>query len=69
MGALFSGCSKLAELDLSGIDSSKVTVMDGIFEGCEALDRLTLGEKFAFRGNGKRASQGVLAGGIHAEDL
>lgn len=50
MGALFSGCSKLAELDLSGIDSSKVTVMDGIFEGCEALDRLTLGEKFAFGG-------------------
>ena len=52
ISAMFSGCSSLRSLDLSGFDTSNVTEMHfsaggyGVFEGCESLVTLTLGELF-----------------------
>ena len=39
---MFSGCSSLASLDVSGWDTSKVTNMAGMFEGCSSLASLDL---------------------------
>ena len=43
---MFSGCSSLTELDLSGFDTSSVTGMYSMFSGCEALKSLTFGDDF-----------------------
>ena len=40
MGYIFYGCSKLTSLDLSGFDTSKVTIMEYTFYGCKSLTSL-----------------------------
>lgn len=42
MHKLFSGCSKLASIDLSHFNTVKVTNMSALFEGCSALESLDL---------------------------
>lgn len=42
MSSLFSGCSGLVSLDLSGLDTSHVTNMSLMFEGCQSLEQLNL---------------------------
>ena len=44
MGFMFCGCSSLSSLDLSGLDTSKVTDMGFMFSDCSALTSLTVGE-------------------------
>ena len=39
---MFSGCSLLTSLDLSGLDTSKATDMSGMFNGCSRLSTLDL---------------------------
>ena len=39
---MFSGCSGLTEIDLSGIDTSKVTNMAYMFSGCSGLTEIDL---------------------------
>ena len=40
MGSMFSGCSGLTSLDVSGFDTSKVTSMGSMFDGCSSLTSL-----------------------------
>lgn len=40
MSYMFSGCSALASLDLSGLDTRNVTSMRGMFENCASLSKL-----------------------------
>ena len=42
MGSMFSGCSRLTSLDLSPLDTSKVTNMGSMFRGCSGLASLDL---------------------------
>ena len=42
MNSMFSGCSGLTSLDLSGWDTSKVTSMSSMFNGCNSLTSLDL---------------------------
>ena len=42
MSEMFSGCSALTSLDVSGLDTSKVTDMSEMFSGCSALTSLSL---------------------------
>ena len=42
MSSMFSGCSALTSLDLSGLDTSCVTDMSHMFDGCSALTSLGL---------------------------
>ena len=42
MSGIFSGCSSLTSLDLSGFDTSSVTNMGGAFSGCSSLTSLDL---------------------------
>ena len=51
MSYMFSGCSSLTSLDLSSFDTKAVTNMRWMFKRCTALDILTLGTKFAFKGD------------------
>ena len=53
MGSMFKDCSSLTSLDLSSFDTSAVTSMDSMFKQCIALEKLTLGTKFAFKGDTK----------------
>lgn len=39
---LFSGLASMQSIDLSGLDTSKVTTMIGLFSGCESLSTLDL---------------------------
>lgn len=39
---MFSGCSRLTELDLSNFDTSKVSSMLGMFSGCQSLKKVNL---------------------------
>ena len=39
---MFSGCSALTSLDLSPLDTSKVTYMSEMFKGCDKLTSLDL---------------------------
>lgn len=50
MRSLFSGCTSLATLDISGFDTSNVVTMKDMFSGCTALKSLTLGSSFSFVG-------------------
>ena len=43
MYSMFSGCSSLSSLDLSGWDTPKVTSMYAMFSGCSKLAKVTLG--------------------------
>ena len=54
MKDMFNGCSSLTSLDISSFDTSAIKYakyMDGMFKQCIALDTLTLGTKFAFKGD------------------
>ena len=42
MDFMFSGCSSLASLDLSRLDTSKVTRMGCMFSGCSSLPSLDI---------------------------
>ena len=42
MSGIFSGCSSLTSLNLSGFDTSSVTNMGGAFSGCSSLTSLDL---------------------------
>ena len=42
MSGMFSGCSSLASLDLSSLDTSSVTSMSSMFYGCSSLASLDL---------------------------
>ena len=53
MWSMFDGCSSLTSLDVSSFDTSAVTKMDAMFNQCIALETLTLGTKFAFKGDTK----------------
>ena len=53
MSWMFYGCSSLTSLDISSFDTSAVTDMDRMFKQCIALETLTLGTKFAFKGDTK----------------
>ena len=39
---LFSGCSSMTSIDISGLDTSLVTNMGGMFEGCSSLTSIDL---------------------------
>ena len=41
---MFDGCSQLASLDVSSIDTSKVTSMEYMFNGCSLIKTLDLEE-------------------------
>jgi surface protein len=42
MSEMFSGCSRLTDLDLSRFDTGKVKVQKGMFRGCSSLTHLAL---------------------------
>ena len=44
MSSMFSGCSSLTSLDLSGFDTGKVTDMSSMFSGCSSLVTITVGD-------------------------
>lgn len=43
-------CPSLTSLDLSSFDTSNATYMYGMFDGCNRLQTVTLGDKFSFNG-------------------
>lgn len=48
----FRECASLEELDFSSWDTSSATNMYEMLTGCSGLKKITLGEKFSFKGNG-----------------
>ena len=50
---MFNSCSSLTSLDISSFDTKAVTSMGYMFYNCSALEKLTLGAKFAFKGDTK----------------
>ena len=50
---MFNRCSSLTRLDVSSFDTSAVTDMSHMFYNCSAIETLTLGTKFAFKGDTK----------------
>ena len=46
MQGVFSGCSSLTNIDVSGWDTSNVITMSAIFYCCTNLQKLTFGENF-----------------------
>ncbi|MDR3190987.1 MAG: BspA family leucine-rich repeat surface protein [Lactobacillaceae bacterium] len=42
MRGMFSGCTSLTQLDLSGFETSKVITMNGMFNNCTSLTQLNL---------------------------
>ena len=59
MGYMFSGCTSLTTLNLSFLDTQKVTGMSRMFDDCDKLTSLSLGEKFAFVGSNYYLSEGT----------
>ena len=53
MFAMFNGCSSLTSLDLSSFNTKAVTNMGYMFGNRSAIETLTLGTKFAFKGDTK----------------
>ena len=47
---MFNLCSKLTSLDISNIDTSKVTNMDWAFSNLDVLKTMHIGKNFAFVG-------------------
>lgn len=56
MWDMFSGCSGLTSLDLTPLDTSKVTNMNSMFSVCSDLTSLTTGTSFKFVGTDYRLS-------------
>lgn len=52
MSYMFNQCSALIELDLSKWDTTSTTNMTSMFRKCNNLEKVTLGDKFSFKGNG-----------------
>ena len=48
---MFNGCSSLTNLDVSSFDTSAVTDMGHMFYNYSAIETLTIGTKFAFKGD------------------
>ena len=48
---MFNGCSSLTRLDVSSFDTSAVTDMGHMFYNYSAIETLTIGTKFAFKGD------------------
>lgn len=48
---MFSNCSSLTSLDLSGFDTSNVKYMNNMFNSCSKLSNLTLGNDWASNSN------------------
>ncbi|MGI6220643.1 MAG: BspA family leucine-rich repeat surface protein, partial [Coriobacteriales bacterium] len=59
MNGWFAGCSNLREVDLTGLDSSRVEDMSYLFSGCEALSSLDLSY---FNTSGAKTMQGMFMG-------
>ena len=53
MDYMFDDCRSLKSLDVSSFDTSAVMSMDDMFYDCSAIETLTLGTKFAFKGDTK----------------
>ena len=51
MAYMFYSCNSLTSLDVSSFDTSAVTDMGHMFYNCSAIETLTLGTKFAFKGD------------------
>ena len=51
MDYMFDDCRSLKSLDVSSFDTSAVMSMDDMFYDCSAIETLTLGTKFAFKGD------------------
>ena len=47
LSSMFSGCSSLTSLDLSGFDTTNGASMDGMVSNCNSLKNLTLGNDWA----------------------
>ncbi len=45
-GGMFSGCSKLASADLSGLVTDEAVSASGLFSGCKLLESVTMPETF-----------------------
>ena len=45
---MFEGCESLETLDLTGLDTSEATMMNGMFSNCVSLKSVTVGDKFRF---------------------
>lgn len=43
---MFNGKSSLRTIDLTNVDTSEVTTMESMFDGCESLTSLTFGDSF-----------------------
>lgn len=59
MGYMFCDCSSLTALNLTYMNTQKVTEMVWIFKDCSKLINLSLGEKFAFVGSNYYLSEGT----------
>lgn len=53
---MFDGCTNLETLDLSGLDTSRTNHLGYMFNNCNKLRKVTLGENFFFKGNGQTAT-------------
>ena len=53
---MFSGCRGLTSLNLTLLDTSKVTYMYQMFYDCDGLTSITTGPKFKFVGTGYKLS-------------
>lgn len=49
---MFYQCVQIKELDLTNIDTTQATAIDGMFDGMVRLETVILGGKFSFVGNG-----------------
>lgn len=52
MSYMFNQCSALIELDLSKWNTASATNMTSMFRKCNSLQKVILGDKFSFKGNG-----------------
>ena len=43
---LFGGCEKFTSIDISGLNTSAITTMNGMFQACYGLTSLTFGDHF-----------------------
>lgn len=55
MAQMFHPCASIKELNLSNFDTSNVTITYKMFDGMTSLEKITLGKKFSFNGNGTGA--------------
>ncbi len=67
---MFYGCESLTELDLSSLDTTNIEMyekidgawnysMYGMFDGCDHLAKVTVGDKFVFKGGRSTKTSGI----------